>query len=209
MKNMLQSRIAYLLIWTVLSLSNYSSKAQNLVQVINPNPNETFPFTAGITTTNGLRIEVYDNGNIQVWDNYRENYSPMKIGVTFGTNPGNLVIGGFGSLAPACSTTPITGNGTATTPFVSLNTFIVTSPSGRQYTIYQKLTYTVPNKYLFMDFEIVADGGTTPEQINLYAHEDTYAGGNDSSNGYVDRASSPTIVAGQRGNNVAGSCTGG
>ena len=167
MKSILRLKISGLFV-LALSLNNYCAKAQ-IVQVINPNPGETAPFTAAITTTNGLRIEVYSNGNIQVLDNYRENYSFMEIGIAFGTTPGNLT--GVTS-GVACSTTPITGNGT-TTPFVSLNTFIVTSPSsGRKYTIYQKLTYTVPNKYLFMDFEIVADGGTTLEQINLYAHED-------------------------------------
>ena len=132
MKSILRLKISCLFV-LALNLNNYCAKAQQIVQVINPNPGETLPFTPTITTANGLRIEVYNNGDIQVLDNFRENFSPMQIGITFGTTPGNLTGGTSGA---ACSTTPITGNG-ITTPFVSLNTFIVTSPSsGRNYTFF-------------------------------------------------------------------------
>lgn len=56
MKSILRLKISCLFV-LALSINNYCAKEQ-IVQVINPNPGETSPFTAGITTTNGLRIEV-------------------------------------------------------------------------------------------------------------------------------------------------------
>ncbi|MFN8407591.1 MAG: hypothetical protein U0X71_08965, partial [Sphingobacteriaceae bacterium] len=190
--------------WKLQNSPNWST-AYQLMESVLTNPN-LFP-NQGKPDRNGLRIDInlkntdglgnwlntgYQAGTFRVYDNYRENYSKIQTAIRFGNS--NEVInydnGKTELLGDACSTTPVSGLGTNNDPFVVVNVFKVQSKSqpGRFYNVYQRISYVVPNKYFFIDFEVVADQTVPvgpPEEIHLYVLEDTYPGGCDNGRGVV------------------------